>query len=164
MGKIIIADEFGNFVSEAEFDEAFDGGMRRAVSRVHVFDQEGNVAMQKRTSNVKYPGTYCEAAGGHVDPGETYDEAAARELLEELSLSLPLNKVVPMIQSETSIGPIYKVVVADRDQLKPDPYEIAEIVWFSITELEDLLRSNPEQFIPNFNNLWFTHRVELIQS
>ena len=42
------------------------------------------ILLQKRSmSKDSYPGRYTTSCSGHVDSGETYDEAAVRELSEE---------------------------------------------------------------------------------
>jgi isopentenyl-diphosphate delta-isomerase type 1 len=58
---------------------------------VHVFlrDHEGRFLLQKRamTKDIQ-PGKWDTSVGGHLDPGETYEVAAARELNEELGVRL----------------------------------------------------------------------------
>jgi len=48
-----------------------------------VFDAEGRVFVQRRTAQrANLPGCW-DIVGGHVEPGETYAEALAREIAEE---------------------------------------------------------------------------------
>ena len=55
---------------------------------VFVFDSKGELYIQERTMTKDvYPGCYDLAAGGAVDEGEEYDEAAARELEEEFGIA-----------------------------------------------------------------------------
>mgnify|MGYP001595037963 FL=1 len=42
------------------------------------------------------PGYYCTSAGGHVQSGETYQQAAERELKEEIGLSIPIQKATEL--------------------------------------------------------------------
>lgn len=53
-----------------------------------VFNTRGEIFLQKRTMDKDvYPGCWDVAAGGVVLAGESYEEAADRELLEELGIS-----------------------------------------------------------------------------
>lgn len=64
---------------------------------VHVFvvhPKTKAVYFQKRSESKSYlPGYYCTSAGGHVRSGESYEQAAKRELSEELGLNVPIRKV-----------------------------------------------------------------------
>ena len=61
------------------------------ASYVLVFDSSNRLFIQKRTmSKDVYPGYYDVAAGGVVLAGESYEESARRELLEELGIRAPL--------------------------------------------------------------------------
>jgi isopentenyldiphosphate isomerase len=52
-----------------------------------VFNGKGELLVQLRgRSKDRYPLHWDVSVGGHVDPAETYDEAARRELHEELGL------------------------------------------------------------------------------
>lgn len=58
------------------------------ASYILVFNNAGELFIQKRTKNKDiYPGYWDLAAGGVVLAGESYEESAQRELREELGLS-----------------------------------------------------------------------------
>lgn len=60
------------------------------VAHVLVFDQQGRVLLQKRSMRKDVqPGKWDTSVGGHLDRGETYAEAAAREMFEELGVVNP---------------------------------------------------------------------------
>ncbi|RMP54488.1 MutT/nudix protein [Pseudomonas savastanoi pv. retacarpa] len=53
-----------------------------------LFNSAGELCVHRRTlSKAIYPGYWDVAAGGMVQADESYDESAARELEEELSVS-----------------------------------------------------------------------------
>lgn len=60
--------------------------LHRTVA-VTVFNDKGEVLLQKRSMNVdNSPGLYSLSATGHVSKGETYEQAAEKELHEELGI------------------------------------------------------------------------------
>jgi 8-oxo-dGTP pyrophosphatase MutT (NUDIX family) len=60
--------------------------LHRSVG-IHVWSSEGRILIHRRSDGKDlHPGWWDMGAGGVVAAGETYDEAAARELAEELGL------------------------------------------------------------------------------
>ncbi len=69
--------------------EAHRTGLLHRVVIIYVFDAEGNILVQERADD----GRFDHSSAGHVDPGETYLEAAKRELGEELGIfNVPLEE------------------------------------------------------------------------
>ena len=57
---------------------------------VMVSNRRQELYLQKRSrQKVIQPGKWDTSVGGHVDPGESYEVAAAREMEEELGISVP---------------------------------------------------------------------------
>jgi isopentenyldiphosphate isomerase len=64
-------------------------GLRHRAAHVLVFNSAGKVFLQLRSiSKDNNPGVWDSACSGHVDAGETYTDAAARELMEEIGLAV----------------------------------------------------------------------------
>lgn len=67
--------------------------LHRSV-QILIFDAAGRVLLQRRSRTKDlYPGVYCASASGHVQSGDDYAATAARELREELGVSVPLRFV-----------------------------------------------------------------------
>lgn len=57
------------------------------TAHVVVFNRQGQLLLQKRTHDRDVqPGKWDTAVGGHLGPGETYEQAARREMNEELGI------------------------------------------------------------------------------
>lgn len=57
------------------------------VSHVLVFNEAGLILLQKRSASKDIqPGKWDSSVGGHLAIGETFEEAAYREMAEELSI------------------------------------------------------------------------------
>ena len=82
-------DERDNLIGTTTKDEAHKLGYAHRVAAVFVFNDEGKLLVQLR----KKDGLLDHSAAGHIDLGEGYDEAARRELKEELGITPPLKKL-----------------------------------------------------------------------
>jgi 8-oxo-dGTP diphosphatase len=89
-----------------------------------------------------------EFPGGKVEPGETDEEAAVRELREELALD---------IKPGASLGPaqpigdkhLLKVCLAELVGGEPILHEHSEIRWVTAAQLDDLAWLAPDRpFLP----------------
>jgi isopentenyl-diphosphate delta-isomerase len=115
------------------------GLLHRAV-HVLVFNAEGNLYLQRRSANKDtHPGKWTASASGHVDPEEDYAEAAARELEEEIGLSLALEDVGMIAACPRTENEFTRVFRArTRREPDPNPDEIVEGRWFSLPDAREL--------------------------
>jgi putative methionine-R-sulfoxide reductase with GAF domain len=84
-----IVDESGEVVGSATRGECHDGSrMLHPVVHLHVFNSQNEVYLQKRPEwKDIQPGKWDTSVGGHMDYGETPDEALVREAGEELGIT-----------------------------------------------------------------------------
>jgi isopentenyldiphosphate isomerase len=84
-----VVDEDGRVVGTATRGECHSGSrLLHPVVHLHVFNAAGDIYLQKRPAwKDIQPGKWDTAVGGHVDYGETPEEALRREVREELGIS-----------------------------------------------------------------------------
>lgn len=110
--------------------------IHRAIG-IMVF-KDGQLYLQKRSmTKDTYPGYWTLSATGHVDSGETYDQAAIRELKEELGLTAMQPPTLVHRQcmrgaTETEIWCFYRYDTTD--EITTHPVEIEEGRCFSIDQ------------------------------
>lgn len=72
----------------AELQKKAEEDKRASVVGALLKNAEGKVFLQKRSPSAEMFPDCWDIAGGHVDPGETFYEALAREIEEETELKL----------------------------------------------------------------------------
>ena len=73
-----------------------DTGVARRAVRVVVTDAAGRVLLLRtRDASAPEAGEWWELPGGGIEPGETYVEAARRELLEEVGIAGEVDQIGP---------------------------------------------------------------------
>lgn len=83
-----VVDLSGRVVGRATRGECHSGSMLlHPVVHLHVFNSRGELYLQRRPlwKDIQ-PGRWDTAVGGHVDYGETVEEALRREVREELGI------------------------------------------------------------------------------
>ena len=87
--KFPIVDEEGRVVGETTRGECHNGSkLLHPVVHLHVFNPQGDIYLQKRPEwKDIQPGRWDTAVGGHIDYGETPEEALRREVREELGIT-----------------------------------------------------------------------------
>jgi isopentenyldiphosphate isomerase len=148
-----IVDEEGNQISTALRSVCHDGKsmLLHPVVHFHLINERGEIFLQKRSmSKDLLPGRWDSAVGGHINPGETPEEALKRETEEELGIkifSYTLNKKYVWISSlEREL--VYSFTGSSTDTPVVNRDEIDEGRFWSVEEIRILL--GKEFFTPNF--------------
>lgn len=105
---------------------------------VIVYDNLGRLLLQKRSRTKDTdPGAWGISCAGHVTKGQTDDEAAVRELKEELDIEANLTflkKVFVPMELESEMDAVYKTI--HNGPFVPHPEEIEDIAFFDIPQLQ----------------------------
>ena len=121
----------------------------RAV-HVWMFDDEGRLLLQLRSEQKdQYPSTWTSSASGHLDAGESYDHAAARELREELGVDLPIREALRLPGSPQTLYEFTRLYLTEfSGDLFPAGDEISEVRWWAVEELQQATLNEPSDFSP----------------
>jgi isopentenyl-diphosphate delta-isomerase type 1 len=119
--------------------------IHRAIN-IAIFNKEGKLVMQKRsTQKDLYPGYYALSSTGHVSKGETYEEAAQRELKEEMGVShIDLKRKATFLVSapdETEMVTLFTGIYDGEYSYPSD--EVESLSYFSPQEISHLKHITP---------------------
>lgn len=133
-GKVL---ERGNKVPE---------GYYRLVVHVCIFGSDGRMLIQKRLKDKNgWSGMWDVTAGGSALAGDSSQQAASRELLEEVGIDHSLEGMRPAmtIYFDGGFNDIYTVNLdVDIDSLSLQPTEVEQVRWATEEEILDMLKKN----------------------
>jgi isopentenyldiphosphate isomerase len=154
--QLEVVDENDNVVTLMKRSEIHRHGLMHRAVHIFVINKEGEVYVQKRSlSKDRHPRLLDSSAAGHVDPGESYDDAASRELYEELGIRAQVNEILrikPCIDTDNEHVRLFLANSDDTILLNTE-----EIEWgsfFSFDEVTRMMGKNPGDFVPAFRLLW----------
>ncbi len=115
-----------------------------------IINDDNKILLPKRTSNRrKFPNCYDFSVGGHVNSGEKYEEAAYRELKEELGIeNVKLKEVAYFSPFESNSNTFQKVYLLKYNEniFNYDRDGIEKIYYKSKQEIQELMYNEPSLF------------------
>ena len=160
MAMLDVVDEEDNIIGQASFEECHTKGLRHRGASVLVFRDSSlkEMLIQKRSLHLAAdPGKFISSASGHVDSGEGYEEAALREMYEEIFHG--------MEETRLALRLIVKMSIIDRPMnrefvslyytvcpgpFSPQPDEVMKLEFVSVDTLRKDMAANPERYCLGF--------------
>ncbi len=144
--------------------EAIRRGWLHRVATTVCRDEQGRVLVYRRPENAsRFPGHHDVMFGGAVDVGESYEKAAARELVEELGVLVQVRLVCKFL-CRGVIAPywlgVHEAVITGT--VTPDPAEVAWHDWLTEPQLREAVRR--WRFVPDGQEAfgrYLRHRLDL---
>ncbi len=135
--------------------EAVESGKTRLISRVILKNDAGEVLLQKRDPDmVAWPGRWDSSAAGHVDAGELPEEAAYREMHEEIGIDTVTLSLTDQYYHEVPLehgyfnrtyNYIYEATYnGDISTLTLQKGEVTEVAWVSIDKIQHMIATQPD--------------------
>lgn len=147
-------DENGNILGAVSRGHAHDGSkILHPVVHLHVFNSHGELYLQHRPAwKDIQPDKWDTAVGGHVDLGESVDQALKREVREELGITdfspVAMGHYVFESQRERELVYVHRCVY--DGPVRPSHDELAGGCFWSPAEITENLGKGV--FTPNFEN------------
>jgi isopentenyldiphosphate isomerase len=128
-------------------------GLEQACVYVAIVNSAGEIYIQHRAETKRlWPHRKTISASGHVDPGETFEQAAVREVKEELGIDLDLRDLhlIGWFTGASHAGPVYEVRSDETPIPNPDELDVAKSGFVRVPELQRLV-ADPGLFTPSGN-------------
>ena len=153
-----IVDDSDEVMGSASRNEVHKRGLKHRSVHLLIFNKQGSVLLQKRSMEKDtFPGTWDSSVSGHVDSGETYDEAVIRESWEELGVKFEgfpekIFKVDACKETDNEFSWVYRHF--SEGPFSANVEEISEVKWFSTETLDDYILRDSTVFSPAFSLIW----------
>jgi isopentenyldiphosphate isomerase len=149
-----VVDATGMVIGCATRGECHSGShLLHPVVHLHVFNSRGEVYLQKRPEwKDIQPGKWDTAVGGHVDYGETPEEALMREVREELGITdfVPERLGMYVFDSQRESELVYVNRTVYDGAVNPSADELAGGRFWVLDEIRDAL--GKQILTPNFES------------
>lgn len=158
-----IVDEEGQVVGKATRGECHGGArLLHPVVHLHVFNNNGEIFLQKRPEwKDIQPGKWDTAVGGHIDYGETPEDALVREVREELGITTFTPQWLGMYvfesQRERELVYVYQMVY--DGEIRPSEAELDGGRFWTIDEIRSAIGKGI--LTPNFESEFLRFNEEL---
>jgi isopentenyl-diphosphate Delta-isomerase len=145
-----IVDEDDNVVGRTSWEEAFRNNLLRRNVRIFILNSKGEILLQKRSIKLKiHPGQWSCSATGAVSSGERYQDAAERELKEEMRIETELEFLFKMRQYNPNA--ISAVFEGHYDgEARPNSEEVERIELASIGKIIEEIENGTRDFSDSF--------------
>lgn len=153
-----VVDTEDRVIARAPRAEVHAQGLRHRAVHVLVRDSKGNVFLQRRAeSKDMHPGLWDSSVSGHLDAGERYDDAAVREMGEELGIN-PEPGPVRVLHLGAGIATGNEFIrvysCAHAGPITVNAAEISDGRWLPPNEIDQWIQMQPDEFSPVFRLVW----------
>jgi len=147
-----VVDENDNVIGKASRNECHKKGLMHRAVHITIINSKGQILLQKRSMNKDlYKGWWIDGAAGHVDSGESYEEAARREIKEELGIDVKLEELLKLKKKWSGNGKTDNELITlylgkSDGPFNPPKDEIDFVKFFKPKEVLAMLKT--EKFTP----------------
>jgi len=155
-----VVDKMDRILRHAARSKVHGDNLRHRAVHILIFNETGELYLQQRSRcKDRHPLLWDSSAAGHVMTGEGYDEAAKRELQEELGVNVPLKKVLKLSASpQTGQEFIWLYRGQLGGNIRPNRSEIESGAFLTPTMMDGWVAARPENFAPGFLKCWRAFR------
>jgi isopentenyl-diphosphate Delta-isomerase len=122
---------------------------------VFLFDKDRLLLARRAMHKREFPGLYDVSACGNVSAGESYEDAARREVREELGIECSLRPVTKILnefrKGTATLRYFTTVFIGEYHGDVHGNDETNELVWMDVSEVAARIEKDPERFTPGLH-------------
>lgn len=158
MELIEIVDENGNFTGKImDKEEAHDKNLLHNEVGIFIINDDGKVLLQKRSANKRFSPNKWGLCAGHVEANESLENAALREIKEEVGLDITSKELIPYGEREITISDSNSHITyfyyircnKKENEFAIQTEELSEVKWFNIDEIITMIKEGKTSFKEN---------------
>lgn len=141
-----LVDKYDRVISSITREKAHSDrtNIHRGIG-IFITNELGQILMQQRSLEKDMnPGEWSYSVGGHVTFGQTYKQAAVKELEEELGIKARPNfliKTLIVMEKETEQTAFYEVKISSKTTIIIDKTEVEKIKWIKLSKLKHFIKN-----------------------
>lgn len=129
------------------------------ITRIFIFNSNGDVLFQYRSSKEdSFPNTWDQSAGGHVKVGETFEEAALRELREEVGISGVSLYFVKYFDTPKRKNAVFMGKYDGKIKLQLE--EVEKVAWMPYWRARLIAKFIPKFFTPSVRDILLSNELK----
>ncbi len=153
-----VVDQQDQPIAVLPLHEVHKQSLRHRSVMVLLYNQQGKVFLQKRGyAKALFPGRWDISASGHVQAGESSEDAALRELQQKLGIQVDSLRLKQRLEAGPNTGwefvSLYSAGKVDRQPV-PAPLELAGGYFVDEQELESLVINFRDLLTPGLAYFW----------
>ncbi|HLC69492.1 MAG TPA: NUDIX domain-containing protein [Patescibacteria group bacterium] len=150
MEMMDVVNDKDEVVGQVDKEDVYKKLLCHWIVHVLIFNDEGKLALQLRHPNLSFaPNHWSTTVGGHVQAGESYEDATKREMREEVGVETPIEYFSK--DSYHALGQPDKFIVCYRAKyngpFQMEPEAVVEVEFFTIEEIKSMIEQG-EKFHP----------------
>lgn len=162
MELVEVIDENGKSTGEIlPLEEVHKKNLLHSGVIVFIVNDKKQVLLERRSLKEEYASGKWALLGGHVKAHESKEDAAIREIFEEIGLKVNKNDLKPFGNKDIDIDKpahifyfYYVKFLLNENEFDLDKSEVSEVKWFDIDEVIELTKNNDERIIAKPQRLY----------
>lgn len=162
MELLRVVDQDGNNTNEIlEREELHNRGKLHNEVTIYVINNNGEILLQRRSSNRRFCPNKLGVIAGHIEYNETPIEGAIRELKEEIGLRVKKNDInflydrylVKERFNNHFMYSFYTICNKSEKEFKIQKEELSYVKWYNIDKVINMIKEDNQEVVFKKNEI-----------